>query len=86
MDYSKYSKEELEIFCHNKDYEIERNRNKILLLTGCVAFGDTDGMNGTCVDCSYEDPVLWERCSSFKFAFKKYLDRINARKLGDKDV
>lgn len=74
MDYSKYSKEQLEIFCHNKDLEIEKMWHKLTLLTGCSTFGDSDGTDGGCVYCSEEDPVLWKRCHIFKYALKDFID------------
>ena len=73
-DYTNYSKEQLEIFCNNKDLEIEKIQHKLTLLTGCATFGDLDGMNGGCVYCSEEDPVLWERCHIFKYALKDFID------------
>ena len=74
-DYNNFSKEQLEIFCHNKNLEIERAERKLLLLTGCSCFGDLDGMDGTCVWCSEKDSRMWERCHIFKYAFKEYLQK-----------
>ena len=69
-----YSKEQLEIFCNNKDLEIEKIQHKLTLLTGCSTFGDLDEMNGGCVYCSEENHVLWERCRIFKHALKDFVD------------
>ena len=32
----------------------------------CKAFGNPDGMDGSCVECSIEDKQLWRRCMDYK--------------------
>ena len=36
-------------------------------ITGCREFGNLDGMNGACVECSYNEKELFERCWNFRF-------------------
>lgn len=79
MDYTKYDKKQLEIFCHNKDLIEERDKNKIFLLAGCPCFGDLDGMDGSCVDCSEENPNLFDRCHFFKFSLKDFITYKNKK-------
>ena len=82
-NYQDFDKKQLEIFCHNKDLTEERDKNKIFLLTGCHTFGDLDGMNGSCIECAYENPNLFDRCHYFKFALKDYLDYTYKRKVDE---
>ena len=69
---SEQSKEQLIIFYKNNDYEIQRLRDKIALLTGCMGFGDCDGTNGGCIDCCYDNPQMFQRCHLFQPAFHQY--------------
>ena len=66
------SKEQLIIFYKNNEYEIQRLRDKIALLTGCMGFGDCDGTNGGCIDCCYDNPQMFQRCNLFQPAFHQY--------------
>lgn len=66
------SKKQLIIFYKNQEYENQRLRDKIALLTGCAGFGDCDGMNGSCVECSYDNPITFQRCHLFQTAFHQY--------------
>ena len=66
------SKEQLIIFYKNNDYEIQRLRDKVALLTGCSGFGDCDGTNGGCIECYYDNPHLHQRCHLFQQAFHQY--------------
>ena len=66
------SKEQLIIFYKNNEYENQRLRDKITLLTGCAGFGDCDGTNGSCVDCCYNNPQMFERCNLFQSAFYQH--------------
>ena len=59
--------EQLQIFLHNQELITENLRNRLFKLTGCKDFGNVDGMNGTCVKCSYEDEELFNKCWKFKF-------------------
>lgn len=71
-----YSKEDLLIFLKNDKARIGKLRIKLELLTGCYKFGDIDGTDGSCVECSYNNPTLWNRCASFYEAYKDYKERI----------
>lgn len=55
--------------------ECQRLRMGIVLdkLTGCSQFGECDGTNGCCVECSYEQPELWQKCHDFRFDIKSNL-------------
>jgi len=70
--YKQQSKEQLIIFLKNQDYEIQRLRDKLFLLTGCQGFGNSDGMDGGCVDCYFNNRNSWERCNFFQSAFHEY--------------
>ena len=67
------SKEQLIIFYKNQEYEIERLRDKLMLLTGCSCLGDSDGTNGGCIECYYENINLNQRCEAFQAAIRQYL-------------
>ena len=69
---SKQSHSQLVIFVQNLEYKEERLRDKLFLLTGCRGFGDADGMDGGCVECSIERPETFERCMLFQDTFHKY--------------
>ena len=60
--------EQLKIFLHNQEYEIESLRNRLYRLTGCNNFGNLDGMDGSCVECFYNDRKLFDKCWEFKFS------------------
>lgn len=62
---------QLQIFLHNQEYIAETLRNRLFKLTGCKDFGNLDGMNGTCVDCSYNERELFDRCWNFHFSKEK---------------
>ena len=62
------TKEQLIVFIHNNEYTINNLRNRLLKLTGCADFGNVDGMNGICVDCSYSDQELFNKCWQFRFS------------------
>ena len=72
MKIEDYSKEQLLIFLHNNDLIIEKLRWKLELLTGCAAFGDSDGTDGGCINCYYDNQTQWSRCQAFDEAWKKY--------------
>jgi len=59
--------EQLQIFLHNQELITENLRDRLFKLTGCKDFGNIDGMNGACIECSYEDEELFNRCWKFKF-------------------
>ena len=67
--YEKSPKERLVTFLMNQDYTIELLEKKIAFLTGCPAFGNSDGTDGACVECFYRNHALFERCEKFQ---KKY--------------
>lgn len=52
---------------HNAESHIENLRKRMFILTGCREFGTVDGMNGTCIDCYYENNELFKKCEKFKF-------------------
>lgn len=62
-----FTNEQLQIFLHNQELITENLRNRLFKLTGCRDFGNLDGMNGACIECSYEDKELFNRCWNFKF-------------------
>ena len=64
--YESQSKEQLVIFLLNQDRENERLRNKLKILTGCEGYGDSDGMDGSCVECYHRNPILQMKCSQFQ--------------------
>lgn len=78
------SKEQLIIFYKNNEYEIQRLRDKITLLTGCAEFGDCDGTDGGCIDCYYDNLHLHQRCHLFQPAFHQY--RKEREKIMDKSI
>lgn len=63
------SKDQLIIMLKNTQYQLELAEDKVEYFTGCRAFGESDGTNGSCVDCSYECPDLWEKCHPFNTIF-----------------
>ena len=65
------TKEQLIIFLHNTELELESLRDRMYKITGCREFGNLDGMNGTCIDCSYDEKELFDRCWNFKFSKEK---------------
>lgn len=71
--YESQTKEQLIIFLLNGNYENELLREKLGMLTGCTRFGDCDGMNGSCVDCCYNNPTLNMQCSQFQGTFTRML-------------
>ena len=63
----KQSREQLYIFLNNDEYIINSLRERLYKLTGCHDFGNVDGMNGTCIDCFYNNRPLFDKCWNFKF-------------------
>ena len=61
------TKEQLIIFFHNTELQLENLRDRMYKLTGCREFGALDGMNGNCIECFYNDRKLFEKCEQFKF-------------------
>ena len=61
------SKEQLIIWLKNSEMMRMQLHKRLEKLTGCAEFGLCDGMTGFCVECSYNEPELWERCHKFKF-------------------
>ena len=61
------TKEQIIIFLHNTEFELENLRERMKKLTGCREFGALDGMNGTCIECFYDNKKLFEKCEAFKF-------------------
>ena len=61
------SREQLYIFLNNDEYTIINLRNRLKKLTGCGDFGNLDGMNGACIECSIDNKELFDRCWNFRF-------------------
>ena len=74
------SKEQLIIFYKNNEYENQRLRDKIALLTGCAGFGDCDGTDGGCVYCSCDNTQLHQRCHLFQSVFHQYRKEMVGRR------
>lgn len=75
------SKDQLITMLKNTQYQLELAEDKVEYFTGCRAFGESDGMNGSCVECSYECHALWEKCHPFNTIFWPWhCDRANQRK------
>lgn len=66
------SQEQLITFIMNGDMMQDILRDKLFILTGCHDFGSSDGMNGSCVECCYENRALFDRCCLFGDAYRKY--------------
>ena len=65
------TKEQIIIFLHNTELQLESLRNRMYKITGCREFGNLDGMNGACVECSYNEKELFDRCWNFHFSKEK---------------
>ena len=65
-DYEKLTKNALVVLVKNLSYQYEKDEEKLKLLTGCAGFGDCDPMNGSCVECSYNDEAQWIKCREFR--------------------
>lgn len=64
--YESLPKERLVTYLMNQDYFLNLIEKKIAFLTGCPAFGNSDGTDGACVECFYHNHVLFERCEKFQ--------------------
>ena len=64
---------QLKIFLKNNELIIDNLRERLFKLTGCRDFGNLDGMNGSCIECFYNDEKLFKECESFTFDKKKNL-------------
>ena len=73
--YESQDKEQLIVFILNSERENHRLRKKLEMLTGCGCYGDCDSMNGSCVDCHYENPKLQMKCKQFQDEFTKIIKR-----------
>ena len=65
------TKEQIIIFLHNSEDQVDSLRERLYKLTGCYDFGNVDGMNGSCVECYYDNRELFEKCWNFKFDKKE---------------
>ena len=61
------TKEQIIIFLHNTESQLEHLRERMYKLTGCREFGNLDGMNGACCECFYNERDLFNKCWNFKF-------------------
>ena len=64
--YASQNKQQLIVFLLNQDYRIQLFQEKLKMLTGCGSYGDCDGMDGSCIDCYYDNPVLHNTCREFQ--------------------
>lgn len=64
--YENLPKEQLVTFLLNQDYILNLTERKVTFLTGYPAFGNSDGTDGTCVECFYNNKALFERCKKFQ--------------------
>ena len=71
--YESQTKEQLMIFLLNAEHREKLLRKKLAILTGCPCFGDCDSMDGSCVDCYYDNPDLQNQCSRFQGEFIRML-------------
>lgn len=71
--YESQDKEQLIVFLLNGKRENELLHKKIRMLTGCSCFGNSDPMDGSCVDCYYENQELHIKCRKFQNEFMKML-------------
>ena len=51
----------------NSEYHRLTLNKRLEKLTGCSEFGMLDGMNGACIECSYDEKELFDRCWNFRF-------------------
>ena len=63
----KQPKETLITWLLNSEYQRLTLNKRLRKLTGCSEFGMLDGMNGVCIDCSYNNQELFEKCWNFTF-------------------
>lgn len=59
-------KKQLITFLINQDYILELTEKKVAFLTGCPVFGNSDGSDGTCIDCFYNNKDLFNKCEKFQ--------------------
>ena len=59
------TKEQIIIFLHNTELELEDTQRRMEKITGCRIFGELDGMNGACVECFYNNKPLFDKCWNF---------------------
>ena len=71
--YESQDKEQLIIFLLNGKRENELLHKKLKMLTGCGCYGDCDSMDGSCVDCHYDNPTLQMKCNQFQGEFTRML-------------
>ena len=50
----------------NQDYILNLTEKKVSFLTDCPAFGNSDGTDGACVECFYNNHTLFEGCEKFQ--------------------
>lgn len=66
------SHEQLETFILNDNIVEKSLRDRLYLLSGCHNFGENDGTDGVCYDCSINNKELFERCCLFQTAAHMY--------------
>ena len=73
----KPSYEQLEIFYNNSKLCEKLLRERLFVIGGCYDFGGEDPMVGSCIDCYYNEPDLFEKCRAFQDKVCKH--RFNKR-------
>ena len=73
----KPSYEQLEIFYNNLKLCEKLLRERLFVIGGCYDFGGEDPMVGSCIDCYYNEPDLFEKCRAFQDKICKH--RFNKR-------
>ena len=71
--YESLDKHQLITFLLNMKLVEETLRDRLFLLSGCRDFGNSDGMDGSCVECGYDNPALQYRCLEFGNAYREYV-------------
>lgn len=61
------SKDQLITYLFNSETARIQLHKRLEKLAGCSEFGLCDGTVGFCVECSHEQPELWEKCHNFKW-------------------
>ena len=74
-----YNANEIKPYDCLEEWIIKKLSDTLNHLTGCSTFGENDGMAGSCIDCSHDNPELWNRCVKFEHSL------LSKKKAGGKD-
>lgn len=66
------SHEQLEMIIMNEEHVEQELRKRLMVLTGCGDFGNSDGTIGDCVNCSFNRPDQFNRCDAFRDMMKSF--------------